>query len=150
MKTEYIRLLCTALLGVGLLFATPIELLQVAGAIFVFNAFDVVGFRYITANKGGTLYRLVQLVAQAVLCIYLYKQHGFEPVIAFNIAWYLLTIDVLYYWVVDIPLGDFSWWRSSPVVFYAIHIRKLAAAPAAWVATSAAIGAILAVLIILL
>lgn len=146
--TEKIKLIAISIIGI-LFMISCIPLLVFIGAILLFTAFDVVGFKYITNNSGGILYRIAQFAFQIILCYIIHMLVGWYVVIAFLVAWYLLLCDVLYYWVVGYELSPFSWFKTSPVVFYYMYIENKPNAPAIAVKISSYVGFIAGVLIIM-
>jgi len=107
--------------------------------ICLYTAFDVWGFRDVDQRRGSPEYRILQKMFALSIFTVIYFLDGWWTVGACVVASYFLVCDVLYYWAVDVKLGEFTWFVESPVNFlFNVLLKK--PTPVWAVVTSAAIG----------
>jgi hypothetical protein len=103
------------------------------GFLLIFSAYDVFGYRDVgkfdvmpsQVNVGLESYRVMQVMYQVLFMCYIFVIDGGPTTIACAIAWYFLTCDVIYYFLVNKALIPFTWFLPSPVNFvYNVIFRQ--------------------------
>ncbi|GEM_PF-4704104 len=135
------------ILGAGMLFLSWSSAHLIA-FIFIYTAYDVLGFRDIDQGRGSEEYRIIQGMFKIAILAVVGFLTGWLTVAACVVAWYLLACDVLYYWCIATPLDDFTWFLGSPVPFVYNVVFKVPA-PAWAVRISAIVGTIIGLFLII-
>lgn len=92
------------------------EIAAVLIAIIVFGLFDYFGF-HVSLKKGWAdfeivnPYRIVQLVVQLIISLFLFYYFGWLAMLSFNILWWTWWADLLFYFFYD-TLRLFGYPRS--------------------------------------
>jgi len=112
--------------------------------VFLFNSFDVWGFKGVGKFETGTEagikeYRLIQIMFQAIFVALIYQMDGIPTAVACMLGWWLLCCDVLFYFALGEKLTPFTWALWSPVnAIYKVVFKE--PTPVWAVLTSAVIG----------